>query len=43
MLRKLPGWLALIALAIWVLHNPGGAAADIRQAVHALTTLLSAL
>jgi hypothetical protein len=43
MLRKLLGWLAAAALALWVLHNPAGAAADVRQAIHALSTLASSL
>jgi hypothetical protein len=40
-IRKLLGWLALIALALWVLHNPAGAAADIHQAIRAFTTLVN--
>lgn len=43
MLRKLLGWLALIAAALWILHNPAAAAADARQIIHALTTLTSSL
>ena len=43
MIRKLLGWLALAAAAIWVVHNPAAAAADVRQVIHALTTLTSSL
>jgi hypothetical protein len=43
MLRKLLGWLALAALALWLLHNPAGAAADIRHAIDALTTLTNSI
>jgi hypothetical protein len=43
MLRKLLGWLAMIAVALWILHNPAAAAADVRQAIHAITTLADSL
>jgi hypothetical protein len=41
--RKLLGWLGLAAAAIWILHDPATAAATIRHAVTALTTLISSL
>jgi hypothetical protein len=43
MLRKLLGWIALAALALWLLHNPAAAAADIHHAIAALTTLANSL
>jgi hypothetical protein len=42
-MRKLLGWAALAIAVIWTLHNPAQAAADIHQAVHALSVLASAL
>ena len=43
MLRKLLAWLGIAALALWVLHDPAGAANGIRHAIHALTTLANSL
>jgi hypothetical protein len=34
---------ALVIGGMWVVKNPAGAAADIRQFIHALSTLVSAL
>jgi hypothetical protein len=42
-IRKALAWLALIAVALWVLHNPAGAAAGIHHAIGALTTLINSL
>jgi hypothetical protein len=41
--KKILGWLALALAAMWLLHNPAGAAADIRHIIHALSTLVSSL
>jgi hypothetical protein len=41
--KKLLGWVALAIAAIWIIHNPVQAAADVRQVVHAVTVLVSAL
>jgi hypothetical protein len=41
--RKALTWLALAIAAMWVIHNPTAAAADLRQVMHALSTLVSAL
>ena len=43
MARKILGWIALAIAAIWLLHNPAGAAALAHQIVHALTTLARSL
>jgi hypothetical protein len=41
--KKILGWIALAIAALWLIKNPAGAAADMRQVVHALSTLASAL
>jgi hypothetical protein len=41
--KKLLTWLGLAVAVIWVIHDPATAAADIRQAIHAVTTLVSGL
>ncbi len=42
-MRKVLTWVLLIIAVMWLVKNPTGAAADIRQAVRALSTLVSAL
>jgi len=41
--KKLLTWAALIIAVMWVVKNPAGAAADLRQIAHALSTLVSSL
>jgi hypothetical protein len=41
--KKILSWLALALAAMWLVKNPAGAAADLRQVVHALSTLVSSL
>ena len=42
-MRKALTWLALAIAALWVIKNPAGAAADLRQVIHALSILVSSL
>lgn len=42
-MKKALTWLAVIIAAIWVIHNPDQAAADVHQITAALTTLASKL
>jgi hypothetical protein len=41
--KKILGWLALAIAALWLIHNPAGAAADMHQLISALSTLASSL
>jgi hypothetical protein len=43
MTRKLLTAAGVIIAVMWVMHNPDAAAADLRQFIHALGTLASAL
>lgn len=42
-MKKLLGWLALAIAVVWVVHNPGQAAALVHEVIHALSTLASSL
>lgn len=42
-MRKILGWIALIIAVLWVTKNPAAAAADLKQFMNALSTLVSAL
>ncbi len=41
--KKILGWIALAIAVLWVIKNPAGAAADVKQFMNALSTLASAL
>jgi hypothetical protein len=41
--KKFLGWLALAMTALWVINNPGQAAALAHHIAHALSTLASSL
>lgn len=42
-MRKILGWAAVALIVMWVMKNPTAAAADLKQFMHALSTLVSAL
>lgn len=42
-MKKILGWIALAIAVLWVIKNPAGAAADVKQFMNALSTLASAL
>jgi hypothetical protein len=41
--KKMLSWAAAIAAAIWLIKNPAGAAADVRQITAAISTFVSGL
>lgn len=42
-MKKILPWAALILAVLWIIHNPSGAAADLRSLVSGLSTFASGL
>ncbi|MGI8449401.1 MAG: hypothetical protein ACR2MP_19925 [Streptosporangiaceae bacterium] len=42
-MRKILGWIVLAIAVMWLVKNPTSAAADLKQLMNALSTLVSAL
>ncbi|HUL24883.1 MAG TPA: hypothetical protein VLW44_03810 [Streptosporangiaceae bacterium] len=42
-MKKILAWTGLLIAVLWLVKNPAGAAADIRQAARALSALVGSL
>lgn len=42
-MKKILGWVVLALVVMWVMKNPTAAAADLKQFMHAVSTLVGAL